>query len=610
MGGSESVTGRQLLHHADFHAPFGSAIQLHVGHEAAHEEDAASAGLEDVLGLEGIGDLIRIESVPFVPHPNDELGGRVERREGELDGHALTGMLTVAVLDGVDDRLADGDADPMNRILVERRHLSHAIAEDLHEVYHVEETRDLQPDQAAAHRHWRARIIQYGCPMSPLTGSALVPRVSRVSGRLRVPGDKSISHRYAMLAAIAHGTSRLHGYAPGADCAATLACLEALGARVGRLRDGSGVDRPGTVITIDGLGPRGLRAPSGPLDAVNSGTSMRLLAGLVAAHPFRSVIVGDASLSRRPMRRVIDPLTKMGASIAAADGRPPLTIDGASLHGISHAPEVPSAQIKSAVLLAGLHAAGRTTVMEPAPTRDHTERALEAFGGGVIRDGHSVSVDGGQHLRAIDAPIPGDISSAVFWLVLAAGTPDSDLVIEGVGLNPTRASVLRVLERAGARIDVVPSDGLGRGERAGEPIGSIRIRHGEPASFEIGPEEVPGLIDELPGLAALAAMLPGISMTVRGARELRVKESDRITMLAKGFGRLGIEVTEYEDGFTIRGGPPRGGDADAAHDHRLAMAFAIAGSRAAGQVHVTGADVVAVSYPGFFDQLDEIARGQ
>src|SRR5215813_12691528 len=294
--------------------------------------------------------------------------------------------------------------------------------------------------------------------MSSLTGSALVPRVSRVSGRLRVPGDKSISHRYAMLAAIADGTSRLSGYAPGADCAATLACLEALGV---------GVDVRDSAITIHGLGPRGLRAPTGPLDAVNSGTSMRLLSGLVAAHPFRSVIVGDASLSRRPMRRVIDPLTKMGASIAAVDGRPPLTIDGASLHGISHTPEVPSAQIKSAVLLAGLHAAGRTTVMEPAPTRDHTERALEAFGGRVIRDGHSVSVDGGQQLRAIDAPIPGDISSAVFWLALAAGTPDSDLVIDGVGLNPTRASVLDVLRRAGAIIEVL-SPGDGSAGHAGE----------------------------------------------------------------------------------------------------------------------------------------------
>jgi 3-phosphoshikimate 1-carboxyvinyltransferase len=435
--------------------------------------------------------------------------------------------------------------------------------------------------------------------MSSLTGSALVPRVTRVSGRLRVPGDKSISHRYAMLAAVAEGTSRLRGYAPGADCAATLACLEALGVRVERLRQDAG-----TTLAIDGLGPRGLRAPSAPLDCANSGTSMRLLAGLLAAHPFRSVLVGDASLSRRPMRRVIDPLTRMGASIAAADGRPPLTIDGASLHGITHQPEVPSAQIKSAVLLAGLHAAGRTAVNEPAPTRDHTERALQAFGGSVMREGLSVSVDGGQRLRAIDADIPGDISSAVFWLVLAAGTPDSDLIIDGVGLNPTRASVLDVLRRAGAQVDcpAVPAEG--------EPIGSLRIRYDRPRSFEIAPDEVPGLIDEIPGLAALAAMQPAISMTVRGAQELRVKESDRITMLARGFTRLGIRVEEYPDGFTIHGGPPSGGDADAAGDHRLAMAFAIAGSRATGPVHVTGADAVAVSYPGFFGQLDGLARAQ
>jgi 3-phosphoshikimate 1-carboxyvinyltransferase len=436
--------------------------------------------------------------------------------------------------------------------------------------------------------------------MTPLTGSAAVPRVVRVSGRVRVPGDKSISHRYAMLAGIARGVSRLHGYAPGADCAATLACLEALGVRIER----------GPVLTIDGLGARGLRAPGKPLDAANSGTSMRLLAGLLAAHDFRSVIGGDASLSRRPMRRVIEPLERMGARIEAVDGRPPLTIHGASLRGITYAPEVPSAQVKSAVLLAGLHADGRTTVIEPAPTRDHTERAFEAFGARVIQDGPAVSVDGGQALHAIDAPIPGDISSAVFWLALAAGTPDADLVIEDVGLNPSRTGVLEVFRRAGAEIEVLPPRGGSHGARLGEPIGSLRVRAGTPRSFAIAPEEVPGLIDEIPGLAALAAMQPGISMTVRGAHELRVKESDRITMLARGFAALGITVDEYPDGFTIHGGPPAGGEADAAHDHRLAMAFAIAGSRARGPVHISGADAVAVSYPAFFDELERIARGQ
>jgi 3-phosphoshikimate 1-carboxyvinyltransferase len=440
--------------------------------------------------------------------------------------------------------------------------------------------------------------------------SKIVPRVLRAGGRLRVPGDKSISHRYAMLAAIADGTSRLTGYAPGADCAATLGCLEALGVRI---------TRAAGTITIEGLGLGGLRAPAGPLDAANSGTSMRLLAGLLAPHPFRTVIGGDASLSRRPMRRVIEPLTRMGASIAAVDGRPPLTIDGTALHGISHLPEVPSAQVKSAILLAGLHAEGRTTVVERVPTRDHTERALHAFGVPVIRVNGAVSVEGGRRLQAIEAPIPGDISSAVFWLVLAAGTPGSDLFIDGVGLNRSRSSVLGVLRRAGAEIELsshpdspagledARAGEIGGSQSQGEPIGTIHIRYGQPVPFEIAADEVPGLIDEIPALAALAAMRPGGRMTVRGAGELRVKESDRISMLARGFANLGIQVDEYEDGFTIHGGPPAGGEADAAGDHRLAMAFAIAGSRARDAVHITGADAVAVSYPGFFDELARIA---
>jgi 3-phosphoshikimate 1-carboxyvinyltransferase len=434
--------------------------------------------------------------------------------------------------------------------------------------------------------------------MTSTTGFAVIPRVSRVAGRLRVPGDKSISHRYAMLAALAEGESRLRGYAPGADCAATLACVEALGARVVR----------GPVISITGLGPRGLRAPSAPLDAANSGTSMRLLSGLVAAHRFTTIIEGDASLSRRPMRRVIEPLTRMGASFDSHDGRPPLTIHGADLRAIAHEPDVPSAQVKSAVLLAGLHADGRTTVKEPTPTRDHTERALEAFGGRVVRDGDRVGVDGGQRLHAITGDVPGDISSALFWLALAGGTPDADLVIEGVGLNPSRTAVFEVLRRAGVILDL-PDEAASYLTSSGEPSGAIRVRYGNPASFEITPAEVPLMIDEIPGLAAMAAMQPGISMTVRGAKELRVKESDRISMLARGFHNLGIQVEEYEDGFTIHGGPPAGGEADAAHDHRLAMAFAIAGSRARGPVHVTGAEVVAVSYPGFFDELERIAAG-
>jgi 3-phosphoshikimate 1-carboxyvinyltransferase len=433
--------------------------------------------------------------------------------------------------------------------------------------------------------------------MSGILGSATVPRVVRVRGSIRVPGDKSISHRYALLAAIADGVSQLHGYLPGADCAATLACLEACGVAVARAPGADGVD-----LTIHGRGVRGLAPPAAALDAANSGTTMRLLAGVLSAHRFTAIIEGDASLSRRPMRRVIDPLARMGARIRAVDGRPPLTIDGGDLHGITHVPDVPSAQVKSAVLLAGLQADGRTAVREPVPTRDHTERALEAFGARLERDGASIAVEGGQRLTAIEAVIPGDISSAVFWLVLAAATPRSSLLIEAVGLNPSRSHVLDVLRRAGAIIETVEHRTV-----AGEPLGMIHVRAGEPRAVDISPAEVPAIIDEIPALAALAAMTDGGALTVRGAGELRVKESDRIAMLARGFRAIGVEVDEYEDGFSIRGGPPRGGMADAAGDHRLAMAFAIAGTRARDAVRIAGAESVAVSYPAFFDDLERFA---
>jgi 3-phosphoshikimate 1-carboxyvinyltransferase len=403
-----------------------------------------------------------------------------------------------------------------------------------------------------------------------------------------------------MLGALADGISHLDGYLAGADCLATLSCLEAYGIPVTRSPSSRGLS-----VRIDGRGLRGFRPPSAPLDCANSGTSMRLLAGLAAAHPFRSVLGGDESLSRRPMRRVVEPLTRMGATIAADAGRPPLTIDGANLHAITHASEVPSAQVKSAVLLAGLHAEGRTMVREPAPTRDHTERALEAFGARVGRDGMTVSVDGGQRLHPIDAVIPGDVSSSVFWLVLAAAAADSDITVEEVGLNPSRCAVLDVLRRAGADIDTSIQQ-----DREGEPIGSIHVRTSQPRSVELTAADVPLMIDEIPALAALAAMRPGITLTVRGASELRVKESDRITMLARGFRAMGVDVEEYDDGFSIGGGPPSGGEVDAAGDHRLAMAFAIAGTAARAPVSIQGADSVAVSYPGFFAELERLARSR
>jgi 3-phosphoshikimate 1-carboxyvinyltransferase len=416
------------------------------------------------------------------------------------------------------------------------------------------------------------------------------------AGQVKVPGDKSISHRYALLAGLADGESRISGYSPGADCAATLGCLRALGVTIRPTPDG---------LAIEGRGVRGLRAPDGPLDAANSGTTLRLLAGIVAAHPFQTVIGGDASLCRRPMRRIIEPLVRMGAGIAAADGRAPLTIDGADLHGIAHRPDVPSAQVKSGVLLAGLHARGLTSITEPAPTRDHTERALHAFGVHVDRlpDG-TIAIEGGQRLAPRNVLVPGDISGATFWAVLAAGTPGAAIEIDNVGLNPSRTGIIDVLRRAGADIEASVDE-----ETSGEPVGRLRVAFGEPRSFSVEPAEVPGVIDEIPALAALAAMMPaGHSFTVRGAAELRVKESDRIAALARGFRALGAAVDEFDDGFRIESRPLPGGLADAAHDHRLAMSFALAATRASAPSTITGAASVDVSYPGFFGELERLTR--
>lgn len=402
-----------------------------------------------------------------------------------------------------------------------------------------------------------------------------------------------------MLAALADGRSTIRGYLAGADCLSTLACLRALGVSIRRTPDS--IDG---VLQIDGRGLRGLTAAGSPLDAGNSGTTMRLLSGIVAAHEFRTVVGGDASLSRRPMRRVIRPLTEMGARIGSDDGRPPLTIDGARLAGITYRPEVPSAQIKSAVLLAGLQAEGETTVLEPVATRDHTERAFHEFGVRVQKNGEAISVAGGQRLSARGLSVPGDVSSATFWIALAAGTPGADIEIEGVGLNPTRTAMIEIARRAGARIEVRLDN-----EDGGEPVGRIRVSYGSPASFAIEPHEVPGLIDEIPGLAALGALLPeGGAMHVHGAAELRVKESDRISCLATGLRAMGAEVEEYPDGFRLVSRRLTGGTVDAAGDHRLAMAFAIAATGAGQPTTILGASSVDVSYPGFFEALERLTR--
>ena len=423
--------------------------------------------------------------------------------------------------------------------------------------------------------------------------AALVRPAQRAAGSVQVPGDKSISHRYALFGAIADGPTHISGYSAGADCAATLACLRALGVPI---------EKSGSDVEITGRGLHGLRAAAAPVDAANSGTTMRLLSGLAAAHSFRTTIIGDASLTRRPMRRVIAPLTQMGATIHSDDGRPPLTIDGAQLQGLTYRPDVPSAQVKSSVLLAGLHATGQTVVVEPAATRDHTERALAAFGVTLERDGLSVGLRGGQRLQGRKVKVPGDISGAAFWGALAAGLPGSVIHIEGVGLNPSRTGLLAILRRAGALVDVAVEY-----EDAGEPIGRVTIATGQPCSFTVDPSEVPAVIDELPALGALGTLLPeGSAMEVRGAAELRVKESDRISALARGFRAMGAEIVEYPDGFRIESRPLEGAVVDAAGDHRLAMAFAVAATGAATPTTITGAGAVDVSYPGFFQELERL----
>ncbi len=427
--------------------------------------------------------------------------------------------------------------------------------------------------------------------------SVIVQPARRVRGEVRPPGDKSISHRYALMASIADGASTIRGYSTGADCASTLGCLRGLGVTI----TAEGAGPAGIDIRVDGRGLRGLGAPATTLDAGNSGSTMRMLAGILAAHPFSTSVTGDSSLRRRPMRRIVVPLERMGAVIDSTEGRPPLTIHGTSpLNAIDFEPDVPSAQVKSAVLLAGLHAGGTTHVHEPIPTRDHTERALTAFGVTVGSSPGCISVAGGQRLTGRALEVPGDISSAAFWMVAAAGLPGSKVTITGVGLNPTRTGMIDVLRRVGASIQVESN-----GQTDAEPTGTITVSYDRLGATTIGADEVPGVIDELPVLGALATF--GGELHVSGAQELRVKESDRISALVDGFRRMGADIEEAPDGFRVRGGRQlTGGEVDARHDHRLAMAFAIAALGASGPTTVHDAGVAAVSYPEFFSVLDSL----
>jgi 3-phosphoshikimate 1-carboxyvinyltransferase len=433
----------------------------------------------------------------------------------------------------------------------------------------------------------------------------LVAPANSVNGTVTLPGDKSISHRYAILAALAGGTSTIANYAQAADCHSTLDCLKRLGIGIEILRAGLANGAAPDSLRIAGTGLRGLQRSRRDLDAGNSGTTMRLLAGVLAGQDFETTITGDKSLRRRPMRRVIEPLTKMGAEIRARDGDvAPLEIHGHVLRGIEYAPKTPSAQVKSCVLLAGLLAEGKTTVVETVSTRDHTELALEQFGVELERGDRSVSLHGGARLAARNLVVPGDISAAAFFIVAALILPDSSLALRDVGLNPTRTAILDVLATMGASISLVSVR-----EVAGELMGDIGVQSSRLEGGEIAGPQIAQLIDELPMLAALAPYTEK-GIEIRDARELRVKESDRITALAENLRRMGATVEEREDGLRIAGrsaGRLHGAEIEPQGDHRIAMAFAIAALGAKGETTIRDSDCAAVSFPGFFSALESVA---
>jgi 3-phosphoshikimate 1-carboxyvinyltransferase len=411
----------------------------------------------------------------------------------------------------------------------------------------------------------------------------------QLRGRIRVPGDKSISHRSVMLGALAEGTTEVTGLLEGEDVLSTLGAFRAMGV------EAEGPDRGR--LTIHGVGMRGLQAPTQALDMGNSGTAMRLMAGLLAGQSFDSVLIGDESLSKRPMKRVAEPLGRMGAVIETADGgRPPLRIKGGQrLQGIEYPMPMASAQVKSSLLLAGLYADGVTSVTEPAPTRDHTERMLRGFGYEVEVSGRTARVRGGGRLHACRIDVPADISSATFFMVGASIAAGSDIVLEHVGINPTRVGVLNILRLMGADIELANAREVG-----GEPVADLRVRAAKLRGIEIPVEQVPLAIDEFPALFIAAACAEGETV-LHGAEELRVKESDRIAVMAQGLRALGVEARELPDGIVIRGGQIKGGEVDSHGDHRIAMSFAIATLRASGPITVRDCKNVATSFPGFVE---------
>lgn len=408
----------------------------------------------------------------------------------------------------------------------------------------------------------------------------------KLVGSIRVPGDKSMSHRVIMLGAIAEGKTDVSGFLEGEDALSTLGAFRNMGVMISEPESGR--------LSIEGVGLRGLQAPTGIMDVGNSGTSIRLMAGLLAGQTFSSVLTGDQSLLRRPMARVITPLSQMGAVISSREGCPPLEISGGrKLRGVHYELPVASAQVKSSVLLAGLFAEGFTSVVEPAPTRDHTERMLTGFGYAVEVESGSIGLEGGGTLQGTRVDIPADISSAAFFMVGASIAEGSDLVLEHVGINPTRDGVIRILKAMGADIESSNERDVG-----GEPVADLRIRSAPLRGIDIPVEEVPLAIDELPAILIAAACAEGVTV-LRGAEELRVKESDRIASMAEGLTQLGISNTVHADGITVIGGDIGGGIIATHHDHRIAMSFAMAALRASDRIKVSDCAHVATSFPGF-----------
>lgn len=428
-----------------------------------------------------------------------------------------------------------------------------------------------------------------------------------VRGEASVPGDKSISHRAIILGALAEGETRVTNLSPGEDNRRTVDAFRAMGVAISEERD----EREQGAVTVNGAGLRGLRKPPGPIDCGNSGTAMRLLAGVLAGQPFETTLVGDASLSRRPMRRVAEPLRLMGARVEGAgddagEVRPPLRVEGPAggeaLRAIDYVSPVASAQVKSAVLLAGLYAGGVTSIVEPAPSRDHTERMLGAFGAELRVEGRRVSLRGGPRLRGCAVEVPGDLSSAAFLLVAALVTSGGEVLVRRVGVNPTRIGVLDILRRMGARIEVT-----GAGEAGGEPVADLLARASELRAVEVtDPELVVRSIDEFPILCVAAACAKGVTR-IRNAAELRAKESDRIAAMAEELGKLGVHIRTLPDGADIEGGAPLKGARCRSHgDHRVAMSLAVAGLAAEGETVIEDSAMVATSYPGFAATLERL----